>query len=236
MYIYPKIKIIDLSLYLEDYQTLIIGDVHLGFEESLNVKGVLIPRFHFEDLKERLKKILSSVSVQRIVLNGDLKHEFGTILLSEWKHSLQLIDFLKKYVDEIILLEGNHDKILEPLARRRNLDLLEEYSLGDIFICHGDFIPESVSFTKSKFVIIGHEHPAITLKHGRKSETYKCFLKGGWKDKTLVVMPSFLLMRPGTNVLEKEFLSPFLKQGVQNFNVYVVGEVEVLDFGEVKNL
>jgi len=36
MNILPGIKIIDLALYLEKQKTVIIGDLHLGYEEMLN--------------------------------------------------------------------------------------------------------------------------------------------------------------------------------------------------------
>ena len=59
MQISENMKIIDLALYLEDHNALVISDVHLGYEEAMNKTGVLIPRFQYKDTIERLQKILA---------------------------------------------------------------------------------------------------------------------------------------------------------------------------------
>ena len=122
MKIHENIEIIDLGLYLKNYKTLIISDLHIGLEESLNKRGVLIPRFQFEDFLNKLKLIFNKVKVDRIVFNGDLKHEFGEISRQEWNNILKLFDFLKDR--EVIVIKGNHDPILYPIAERRNIKLI----------------------------------------------------------------------------------------------------------------
>ena len=79
MKINDNIEIIDLALYLKKEKTLVVSDLHIGIEESLNKRGVLIPRSQFNDLLIKLKLILNKVEVKRVVFNGDLKHEFGEI-------------------------------------------------------------------------------------------------------------------------------------------------------------
>ena len=88
---------------------------------------------------------------------------------------------------------------------------------------------------QAKTIIIGHEHPAVGLREGTRKETYKCFLKGKFKDKTLIVQPSSNLITMGTNILSKKLLSPFLKQDLSDFEVYVVSD-EIMKFGKIKNL
>ena len=48
-----NIEIIDLGLYLVKEKTLILSDLHIGIEESLNKQGILIPRFQFNDLMNK---------------------------------------------------------------------------------------------------------------------------------------------------------------------------------------
>ena len=79
MQVTPNIKIIDLALYLEKFKTLVIADSHIGYEEALNKQGILVPRFQFKELIQRLEKILKKTKPKTIVVNGDIKHEFGTI-------------------------------------------------------------------------------------------------------------------------------------------------------------
>src|SRR3989344_3108695 len=100
-----NIEIIDLGLYLIKEKTLILSDLHIGIEESLNRQGILIPRSQFQDLLAKLKLLLNNVQVDKIIFNGDLKHEFGEINKQEWNNILNLFDFLKD--KEIIILKEN---------------------------------------------------------------------------------------------------------------------------------
>lgn len=228
MEISKGIKIIDLALYLEKSKTLIISDIHLGYEELLKKQGYLIPLNQFEDILKRLKKIMNSVEIKRIIINGDLKHEFDIISQQEWKHTLKLLDLFDN--KEVILIKGNHDNILGPIADKKNLTLKNQFDIDEITITHGNKIPK----TMKKLVIIGHEHPAVSFKE-RIDDKYKCFLKGKYKNHTLIVMPSFNLIFPGTDIQKEELLSPFLKQDLSNFEVYVI-EDKVYNFGKLKNI
>ena len=231
-----NIKIIDLALYLKKEKTLIISDLHIGIEESLNKQGVLIPRSQFNDLLNKLKLIFDKVEVSRVIFNGDLKHEFGSISRQEWNNILKLFDFLQD--KEIIIIKGNHDPILKPVADKRNLKLVESFDLDNITILHGDKILDKLN----KTLIIGHEHPAISLKKGVRQETYSCFLKGKYKNHELIIMPSFNLLTYGSDILKQNLLSPFLED-IEKFEVYVVEPTQslnnlskILYFGKIKDI
>lgn len=231
-----NIEMIDLALYLVKEKTLIISDLHIGIEESLNKQGILIPRFQFDDFLAKLKLIFNKVQVARVVFNGDLKHEFGEISKQEWNNILRLFDFLQD--KEIVIIKGNHDPVLKPIAEKRNIKLLESYSLNNITILHGDKIYDD----NSKIMVIGHEHSAISLKKGLRVEKYSCFLKGKYDNKELIVMPSFNLLTHGANVLNDNLLSPFLTN-IENFEVFIVEPAEdlnnlskILYFGKVKDI
>lgn len=221
------IEIIDLALKYKD--NLILADFHMGYEESLNKQGVLVPRFQLEETLKRLERIFSKVKVNKIIINGDLKHEFGEISRQEWRDTLRLLDFLSSKCNEIVLIKGNHDKILGIIAEKRNIKVVDYVVLDDIIVLHGDKLVEIDKNIKT--IIIGHEHPAISLKELRV-EKYKCFLVGRYKDKVLIAQPSFNLVLEGTDIQKERLLSPFLKD-IDNFNVFVVGD-KVYDFGKIK--
>src|SRR3989344_3807383 len=89
---------------------------------------------------------------------------------------------------------------------------------------------------KEKVIIMGHEHPAISVSDGITTERVKSFIKGKWKDKIIIVLPSFNLVTEGTDVKSDRLLSPFLKD-VSNFEAFAVPEFDkVLYFGKIKNL
>ncbi|MBI4447376.1 metallophosphoesterase [Candidatus Woesearchaeota archaeon] len=223
------------GLYLKKEKVAVISDLHIGFEEALNKQGILVPRFQFEDLTNELKKFLKDFETKIVVVNGDLKHEFGTISETEWRQTLQIIDLLMGYCEKIVLIKGNHDTIIGPIANKRNVEVKDYFVAGEFFICHGDKILKNKEFDKAKNVIIGHEHPAVSFREGGRSETYKCFLKGKFKNKNLIVLPSMNFVTEGTNILREQPLSPFLKN-IDDFEVYAISEDEILDFGKIKNL
>ncbi|MFH1053853.1 MAG: metallophosphoesterase [Candidatus Woesearchaeota archaeon] len=242
MEINEDIELFDLAIYLIDKNILIISDTHIGFEEALNKQGLLVPRFQFKDIIIRLEKIFNKINSKyknddfdKIIINGDIKHEFGKISETEWRNTLKLIDFLLKKTNKILLIKGNHDTILGPIAKKREVKVVEEFISGDILVLHGDKIPKNLSKTKDiKTIIIGHEHPAITLEEMGRMEIYKCFLLGKFKDKNLIVQPSFNLVTEGTDILRQNLLSPFLKD-IKEFRILVAGE-KIYDFGKVKDL
>jgi uncharacterized protein len=235
MEIAKGIDIFDLALYLKESKTLVMSDFHIGYEEALNKQGMMIPRFQFKDIVERLERILARVKAETIVINGDLKHEFGTISDEEWRNVLKILDLLGRNCKQIVLVKGNHDTILGPIAEKKNLSAVIEHRIDDILICHGDKLPKAESLSGVKTIIIGHEHPAVSLREDVRVEKFKCFLKGTWKKNTLIVLPSFSSIIEGTDVLKERVLSPFLNQDLGKFEVFVVGD-QVYNFGKLNKL
>ena len=224
---------VDLCTYLPDIKTIILSDLHLGFEEHLGKKGVLVPRTQFKQIISRLDWITEHVVVEHVILNGDIKHEFGTISQQEWREVLRLIEYFEKKDIGILLVKGNHDTILGPIARKKQLKEVVEFRHKDILVTHGDYVPKKLA----KVIIMGHEHPAITLREESKAEKFKCFIKGKFKRSTLIVQPSMNPLTKGTDVTEGELLSPFLTD-LSKFEVFIVNDEthDVLPFGKIKNL
>ena len=89
---------------------------------------------------------------------------------------------------------------------------------------------------------MGHIHPSIILsdKQNIKRESYKCFLEGKFKNKQVVILPSFLEYTDGSPInnmedYEDDF-SIIPKKALLTFKVHVIGENEVYEFGKVKDL
>ena len=234
----PGIFAIGLGVWMPKEKVLIISDLHIGYEEALNKEGILVPRQQFKLTKDLLERMLSSINPETIVINGDLKHEFGKISEQEWRETLKILDLLSAHAKKIVLVKGNHDTILEPIARKRKILLVDFYfpdKKKDICITHGHKIWKDKEFLHAKVIIIGNEHPSVSLREGVKSELYKCFLVGSWKSKKLIAMPSFLPIIEGTDVRKEKILSPYLRQPLKNFEVFIVGD-KVYRFGKLRNL
>jgi len=230
MEISKGIEIIDTTLWLKNNKILIINDLHIGYEQALHYKGILVPRFQLKEIIQLMKNVFQKVKPKIIMINGDLKHEFGRVLQQEWKEVSRFLDFLLENCNEVIIIQGNHDPVIRPIALKKNVKVVKDYRIDNILIVHGDELVE----TDAKRIIIGHEHPAIKIHDHGKWEKYKCFLKGKWKKKEIIAVPSFNPLVEGTNVLEGKMLSPFL-QDVKNYRIYIVGEKEIFDFGKLKD-
>jgi len=231
MEISPNIEIKNLALFLKKEQTLVIGDLHFGFEEALNKQGVLIPRLQVKEAERRLKQLLEEIQPKKVILVGDVKHEFGTISNQEWNNILRIFDLIIKQA-ELIIIKGNHDTIIKPITERRtNIKVMDEYFLGEIQFLHGDIITKEMG----KIIIIGHEHPAVSFRE-RPTERFKCFLKGKYKNSILIVMPSFNFVSEGTDITKQKVLSPFLKKAdLESFEVWI-SEDKTYYFGKLKEL
>ncbi len=236
-----NIFLVDLGVYLKKFKALIIADLHIGLEEALNKEGVLIPRFQLEDLINKMRTLLELLKnkgfeVERVIINGDLKHEFGTISSQEWKDTLKFLSFLEE-VGEVVIVKGNHDTILGPIASKKNVKVVDYLVFDDILIIHGHKVLSIAHDKNIKVIIIAHEHPAVGISDGLRTELFKAFLFGSWHGKELIVMPSFCLVNEGSNILREETLSPFLKEtNINKFKVFVVGDKKLLYFGSVEDL
>ncbi len=228
-----KYEIIDLALYFPSHKTIIISDLHIGIEEAMNRQGMMVPRFHGKDIQKRLKRIFSSCDPEKIIINGDFKHEFGEISDQEWRDSLRVLDYLMKK-GEVSLVRGNHDKIIEPITKKRKLSVTDHFSFGDCYVCHGDKRQENAEFRSAKLVVVGHVHPSLRLSRGERAESYKCFLLGRFQDKEMIVMPSISDSTVGTDIPE---LGSIMQEEVDfsEFRV-IVSEDKTYDFGIYKNI
>ncbi len=295
MKIFNGVELTDLAIYTN--KTLIVTDFHIGYEEALNKQGLMVPRFQFQEIMSRLNSIfkkLKNKKIEKIIINGDLKHEFGAISAQEWRHTLKLLDYFGKHCREIILIKGNHDTILGPIAEKRNIHILQHYLISPminesnkkysiiekyntrknckaifgvlemqsismkklingknsiqnknnvkiinknklknkILVMHGNNLPNKELLKEVSTIIIGHEHPAVSLRKWPRSELFKAYLIGKWKSKNLIVQPSFNLVTEGTDVLKEELLSPFLKDNLGNFDVVIVAD-KMYRFGKL---
>jgi len=163
------------------------------------------------------------------VLLGDVKHDFGKIARQEWKEVLELFDFFKRKNCNIIIIKGNHDKIID-------IKVFDKYVLENVCFMHGDVDFKESYDKKIKFWVVGHGHPAVKISDGVKIEKYKCFLVGKYKGKKVIVVPSFFEGNAGSDPREDE-LGLAWNFKIDIFDVKIVGDnLEVLDFGKLKNL
>lgn len=248
-----KFEIIDRCLYWKEEEVLVVGDLHLGYEENLSNSGVNLPSRQFDESYELFERVFSVVGgkLKKIILLGDVKHYFGGVLKSEFGDFYGIVNLLKKnlYVGgKIVIVKGNHDNILGPVVSDYDfVELVDYYVLGGVAFLHGDrFSFKKIGlkvFEKDvELVVVGHFHLAINIgekRGGIKREVYKCFLFGKSNElkKKMILVPSFFPLVEGKDVLGVEGVLEGMVD-VRGFDVFVLsGEFGgVLGFGKLKEL
>ncbi|MBR9704174.1 metallophosphoesterase [Candidatus Pacearchaeota archaeon] len=228
-----NIKLLEDSILINN-KILVIGDLHLGYEEVMGDFS-LIPKFQYKETLEKLNRIFSrfsrdKIKPEKIIILGDLKHEFSRNINSEWRETLKLLDFLKDKCKEIVIVRGNHDNYLMNILEKRGIKLLDFYKYKEFCFFHGDIIFNKCN--DCEILIVGHLHPAITLSDSYKCEKYKCFLKGELKGKLVYIVPSFIPISLGYDLSnikswkDKKFDFIISDKELKKFEVIIYNEKE----------
>lgn len=221
------------AIYFPDRKVLAMADLHLGYEAELRRKGVMIPANEFRMLHKRISRILSKTKPKMVVVCGDFKHSFGTITDAEWRQAVKIMELLTRD-SEVILITGNHDIMLGPIARVKGFRTENSWKEADILFMHGDKLPLGEE-KGAKTIVIGHQHPAIGISKGARKEVVKCYLVGSWKRRKLIVLPSMFSLSEGSDVLREKIITPFIRQ-VANLKVFALSGGDILYFGKVSDV
>ncbi len=226
------------ALYISSIDAIALADLHLGYEGIMAEQGIFVPKVQFKKEVSMLKKIIERQKASRVVINGDVKHEFSETSYHEFREVGELLQFLQENFEEVIVIKGNHDNFITRVTKKYGAKLYEELRLGEFYFLHGHRVPENFSVVKSGCVIIAHEHPALALydEIGTK-EKMACFLYGRLRGgRKLVVLPAFSPLAYGSDVNTipaQALLSPILKGFVDIDALNVIGiseEVGALQF------
>ena len=210
-------------------RTAVIADLHLGLENVLIEKGIAVPKVQLDDIIERLDRI--SRRVERVVIAGDFKHEFGRNLPYEWEDVKAVMEFLLERV-EVVVVRGNHDNFLKAILAKFGIDLLDYYDIEGWRIVHGH------KECNADRIIMGHEHPAIKVRIDGVY-TFHCFLRVRNRGREIIVLPAFSPLVQGSDVTACQFISPILRDvSCDDVEVYALdGDVFYLGtIADIKSL
>jgi len=188
------IKILGRPALMLKGQTLVVADLHLGFENELRSRGINIPLKN-DEFALRIRDLARTTKAERLVLLGDIKHHVAGPERLEFLVVPQFFSAIEGEVSEIHVVLGNHDGELEALLPR---DVIVHSPTGmrsgDSWLTHGSAkLPEEAK--SSKWVIMGHVHPSVRLSDTMGYRySFQVWLSGLRKDRKggmIVVMPSF---------------------------------------------
>lgn len=227
------------AVYLPSLDTIVIADLHLGYEGIMAEQGVYLPKIQFGVEMEMLEGIREICPAERILLNGDVKHEFSETGYHEFVEVRDLFAQLTLRFKEVLVVKGNHDNYLVRTTKRFGIMPCDHIALGSYYFCHGHRPPE-MRTGAHECLIIAHEHPSILLydEVGGK-EKIPCLLHGEFPDRRIIVLPAFSPLAEGSQVNivpPEELLSPVLREEQRIDRMRAIGlsrEVGALEFPEI---
>ncbi|MCF7861439.1 metallophosphoesterase [Candidatus Woesearchaeota archaeon] len=223
------VKLVGKSAIVDDH--LIIADLHIGQYEDIREKGILLPGNELQEISNEIDSLADQAN--KIIINGDFKHEFGKISKSEWNNSIKLLTHLKKRFQEVKIVKGNHDVLMGPVADKLDVDIKDYYLVGNTLVTHGEKMI-NLYYSEIKNIIIGHQHPCIKLSEGAKTEYFKCHLVGRYKGCRLFVLPSFNDLTTGVNVTEGDIISPYIID-VEKCEIIIPDYDNMRKFGKISH-
>ena len=208
---------------------MVVADLHLGYESVLQHEGVSIPRRQKYVMLEMFEKALDRYSPEKILVNGDFKHNFSRNLDEEWLEVKDVLRILSKKA-ELVVVRGNHDNFLTSILRDMRIELRKSYRAGGYTFTHGH-----LDVKTNEPVVIGHEHPALKLRDSVGAQvSLPAFVIGS----NVIVLPAMSPLAFGVDISSPPYLSPILNsRDIRNARVIGVDDKDgVLDFGFVGRL
>jgi putative SbcD/Mre11-related phosphoesterase len=213
------------ALWIPEASLLAVADLHLGYAWAHRHAGQLMPITARDTTPERLRALVDDYKPQRLVLLGDIVHR--AVPVNPVREALlAVLDCLPPQL-AVTAVAGNHDRDIENLLRADNrfVPVTHYCASGCVFV-HGDAASvvaaeSDIKAAKAKrgWVIIGHEHPSVTLGDGVATwEKYPCFLVCDG----LLVLPAFSQWAAGNS--RDEFMSPLLECTEIKLKVGIVGD------------
>jgi len=185
---------------------LVVADLHLGCEAVLEEEGLSLPRVQTRKIQGYIYDLVDAVRPSRLVVAGDLKHNFSRNLAQEWNDIVRFIQGLEGRV-RLEVVKGNHDNYLGSILREHSISLVKELSVSGVRVSHGH-----EGMLDDRPTVMGHLHPSIAVR-GTSGARVKdsCFLY--IPEHQLLVLPALSIIAGGIDVLAEPNLgsmSPIL--------------------------
>ncbi|MEM0448963.1 MAG: metallophosphoesterase [Methanomassiliicoccales archaeon] len=183
-----------------DEAILCAGDLHIGLEDEMRSKGVVVPS-QTERMLRELKQLADGC--ERLVLLGDVKHQVPGTSRQEYSELPRFFSELCTTYSSVDLVRGNHDVGIEDIGFTGvHIHPASGFSLGDVGFIHGHIWPSDSVMSKGT-LIMAHNHPAILFRDGVGHITIeRCWLRCRLKEDAYSYysqIPSEVIVVPSMN-------------------------------------
>jgi len=183
-----------------DKKSLVITDLHLGFENALSLNNVFLGKNKtVTEIIKEIELIIDKTKPDSLILLGDVKSSINSITKVEWETVPAFFENITKLINTI-LVPGNHDANIEKLIPNEiTLASSKGIIIDDMLLTHGHTMPTE-NFSQINTIVMGHIHPVFfekeSLINGERvwvsiiSDKQKIFhSKSG--ELELIILPSF---------------------------------------------
>ena len=203
-------------------KSLVITDLHLGFENNLSLNNVFLGKNKtVAEITKEIEKIIKKTKPDSLVLLGDIKSGIKSITKTEWETVPSFFESITKLIDTI-LVPGNHDANIEKLIPNGiTLASSKGIIIDDILLTHGHTMPTE-NFSEVNAIVMGHIHPVFfqegSLINGErvwvtiKCDKHKIFSSRSGEIE-ITILPSFNKYFYATQKkFYKKSISPIIKK------------------------
>ncbi len=168
------------ALWLPDFKSLVVADVHWGKIDHFRKAGISVPTKGNDKNAETLISLVNYFKPERVIFLGDLFH---SVYNDGWEIFGQVRKALASCSFELVI--GNHDILSERQYERQQIQLHQQsLQMKNLLFTHEPLkgIPNKL------FNIAGHIHPGAHLQGtGKQSVTLPCF----YIKKDQCILPAF---------------------------------------------
>lgn len=243
----PKLQPIinEPAFLVKEKKLLVIADLHIGIETELQENGIQMPS-QTNVMEQRLISILTSNTIDDIILLGDIKHNIPSSTIQERTDVRRFLNTLQTY-GTLHVLPGNHDGNIDRLLPSEvKLHSSDGFVFESIGFTHGHRKPNQ-DVIECEQVVIGHIHPVVMLTDRLGYRTFEqCWLRSVPLSDTLLekyptshalqilVMPAFNPLCGGIAVNRDSLLGPFKSLiDIESAEVYLL---DGSSLGKVKDI
>ena len=221
----------DRCLVMAEGPTVVLGDLHLGYERALEQEGMYVPRTNTSAIKDALNDILFRYESARVVLLGDVKHDFRRSGFEEKREVRSVLELISEAA-EAVVIRGNHDNYIQNIINDQGILAVDYVDIMGYRLEHGH-VDSGV-----RPVIIGHEHPSVRIPGavggGLKIQ---CFVHA--RKEGVIVLPPFSPFSSGNDLVvdEKCVMAPALKASdFASADLYGVTDMGIMELGTLSEL
>ncbi len=201
------------ALFVPDFKTLLIADLHLEKASNMARRGVHLPPYDTRASLMQLEAVIAQTRPEQLIFLGDSFHDDGARERIDGADLARLRALSESAAT--IWITGNHDPHPPTDIGGR---IADHVVLGGVTLRH-----EPKKLGEEDFEISGHLHPGSAVSQRGKRIHCKCFIA----DSRRLIMPAFGSFTGGLSISAPPFKALYVER---NFHVWMLSQRAIYKF------